>query len=88
MNRPMVCLWHVASGSDWPAPNGLRLRFGSIWPKRAGQSTVENYLGRDTKARILEVVHEARGDEAAERIAHLKKADMAQVAERLLEGSS
>ncbi|MBO1361142.1 ParB/RepB/Spo0J family partition protein [Acetobacter sacchari] len=51
------------------------------------QPTVENYLGRVTKARILEAVREARGTEAAERIAHLKKNDMAQAAERLLEGA-
>lgn len=51
------------------------------------QSTVENYLGRVTKARILEAIREARGTEAAERIAHLKKNDMAQAAERLLEGT-
>ena len=48
---------------------------------------MENYLGRVTKARILEAVREARGDEAADRMAHLKKADMAQSAEQLLEGS-
>ncbi|WP_130731050.1 ParB/RepB/Spo0J family partition protein [Komagataeibacter xylinus] len=51
------------------------------------QPTVENYLGRVTKARILQAVREARGDEAAGRIAHLKKPDMAREAERLLEGS-
>ncbi|CAP56756.1 putative ParB-like nuclease [Gluconacetobacter diazotrophicus PA1 5] len=51
------------------------------------QPTVENYLGRVTKARILQAVREARGDEVAERIAHLKKPDMAREAERLLEGS-
>jgi len=51
------------------------------------QPTVENYLGRVTKARILEAVREARGSEAGERIAHLKKNDMAQAAERLLEGT-
>ncbi|GAB6966837.1 hypothetical protein JCM25156A_08740 [Komagataeibacter kakiaceti JCM 25156] len=51
------------------------------------QATVENYLGRVTKARILEAVREARGDEAANRIAHLKKTDMAQAAEQLLDGS-
>jgi len=51
------------------------------------QPTVENYLGRVTKARILEAVREARGAEAVERIAHLKKNDMAQAAERLLEGT-
>ncbi|MGY6770696.1 ParB/RepB/Spo0J family partition protein [Komagataeibacter sp. NFXK3] len=51
------------------------------------QPTVENYLGRVTKARILQAVREARGDETAERIAHMKKPDMAREAERLLEGS-
>lgn len=51
------------------------------------QPTVENYLGRVTKARILQAVQEARGNEAAARIAHLKKPDMAREAERLLEGS-
>ncbi|GFE93950.1 MULTISPECIES: ParB/RepB/Spo0J family partition protein [Acetobacteraceae] len=51
------------------------------------QPTVENYLGRVTKARILQAVREARGDEAAGRIAHLKKPDMAREAERLLEGA-
>ncbi|MCE2578364.1 ParB/RepB/Spo0J family partition protein [Gluconacetobacter entanii] len=51
------------------------------------QPTVENYLGRVTKARILQAVRDARGDEAAERIAHLKKPDMAREAERLLDGS-
>ncbi|EFG84879.1 chromosome partitioning protein ParB [Novacetimonas hansenii] len=51
------------------------------------QPTAENYLGRVTKARILQAVREARGDEAAARIEHLKKPDMAREAERLLEGS-
>ncbi|GEL51218.1 ParB/RepB/Spo0J family partition protein [Acetobacter tropicalis] len=51
------------------------------------QPTVENYLGRVTKARILQAVREARGDEVAGRIAHLKKPDMAREAERLLDGS-
>ncbi|MBU2655369.1 MULTISPECIES: ParB/RepB/Spo0J family partition protein [Acetobacteraceae] len=51
------------------------------------QPTVENYLGRVTKTRILQAVRQARGDEAVERIAHLKKPDMAREAERLLDGS-
>ncbi|GBQ20847.1 hypothetical protein AA12717_0691 [Gluconacetobacter sacchari DSM 12717] len=51
------------------------------------QPTAENYLGRVTKARILEAVREARGNEAADRIAHMKKGDMAQAAEQLLDGS-
>ena len=49
--------------------------------------TVDNYLGRVTKARILETVREAKGDEAALRIDHLKKPDMAKEAETLLQGS-
>ncbi|MFZ5779542.1 MAG: ParB/RepB/Spo0J family partition protein [Pseudomonadota bacterium] len=49
--------------------------------------TVENYLGRVTKPRILEAVREARGEQAAGLIDHLKKADMAKEAERLLDGT-
>ena len=49
--------------------------------------TVENYLGRVTKPRILEAVREAKGDQAAQLIDHLKKAEMANEAERLLEGT-
>ncbi|MDR6333937.1 ParB family chromosome partitioning protein [Xanthobacter flavus] len=46
--------------------------------------TVDNFLGRVTKARILQAVSEAKGARAAERIAHLKKGDMAREAEALL----
>ncbi|MCP9231708.1 ParB N-terminal domain-containing protein [Mesorhizobium sp. LMG 17147] len=49
--------------------------------------TVENYLGRITKSRILEAVREAKGEQAAQLIEHLKKEDMAKEAERLLTGS-
>lgn len=45
------------------------------------------YLGRVTKAHILAAVREAVSDEAAERIAGLKKPDMAQAAEQLLAGT-
>ncbi|WP_375567584.1 ParB/RepB/Spo0J family partition protein [Oceaniradius stylonematis] len=46
--------------------------------------TVDNYLGRVTKARILEAVREALGEGKAQLIDHLKKGDMAREAERLL----
>ncbi|MGY4158297.1 ParB family chromosome partitioning protein [Bradyrhizobium sp. USDA 4461] len=49
--------------------------------------TVDNYLGRVTKPRILEAVREARGESSAQLIDHLKKVDMAKEAERLLDGS-
>ena len=46
--------------------------------------TVDNFLGRVTKARILQAVTEAKGQRAADRIEHLKKGDMATEAETLL----
>jgi ParB family chromosome partitioning protein len=49
--------------------------------------TVDNYLGRVPKARILEAVCEAKGQKAADRIGHLKKGDMATEAESLLAGA-
>jgi ParB family chromosome partitioning protein len=55
---------------------------------RAGwKPTVDNYLGRVTKPRILEAVREAKGETSAQLIDHLKKGDMAKEAERLLDGS-
>ncbi len=49
--------------------------------------TVDNYLGRVTKPRILEAVREAKGEQSVQLIDHLKKGDMAREAERLLEGT-
>src|SRR6056297_1289626 len=47
----------------------------------------DSYLGRVTKARILEAVREAKGEAAADRIAGLKKAEMVTAAEDLLSGT-
>ena len=49
--------------------------------------TVDNYLGRVTKGRILDAVREARGESSAQLINHLKKSEMAKEAERLIEGA-
>jgi ParB family transcriptional regulator, chromosome partitioning protein len=49
--------------------------------------TVDSYLGRVTKPRILAAVREAKGEQSAQLIDHLKKADMAKEAERLLDGT-
>jgi ParB family transcriptional regulator, chromosome partitioning protein len=46
--------------------------------------TVDNYLGRVTKARILQAVREAKGEGVVQRIAHLKKPEMVVEAEELL----
>ena len=50
-------------------------------------TTADNYLGRVTKAQILEAVREARGEDTARLIEHMKKTDMAREAERLLQGT-
>jgi ParB family chromosome partitioning protein len=46
--------------------------------------TVDNYLGRVTKARILDAVREVKGEQAAQLIDHLKKGEMAERAQELL----
>jgi ParB family chromosome partitioning protein len=46
--------------------------------------TIDNFFGRVAKARILQAVTEAKGQRAADRIAHLKKGEMAREAEGLL----
>ena len=55
---------------------------------KAGWSPkADSYLARVTKARILEAVREAKGDEAADRIAGFKKPAMVEAAAELLDGS-
>jgi ParB family chromosome partitioning protein len=49
--------------------------------------TVDNFLGRVTKARIVQAVREAKGADVARRIETLKKGDMAREAEMLLTGA-
>ena len=49
--------------------------------------TVDSYLGRVTKAHIVEAVTEGVSKDAASRITDMKKPDMAQAAEQLLAGS-
>jgi ParB family chromosome partitioning protein len=62
--------------------SAVTLDMTAHWPP-----TVQSYLGRVTKAHILNAVREGVGDEAAERIAGLKKPEMAQAAEQLLAGT-
>lgn len=49
--------------------------------------TVDSYLGCVTKAHIVEAVTEGVSEDAARRIADMKKPDMAQAAEQLLSGT-
>ena len=52
--------------------------------KAGWTATGDSYLGRVTEARILEAVREAKGEDAADRIEGLKKAEMVTAAEDLL----
>ena len=51
------------------------------------EPTVDGYLNRVPKARILEAVRAAKGEGTAQLLDHLKKGEMATEAERLLKGS-
>ncbi len=50
--------------------------------------TVESYFGSVTKAHIVEAVREGVSEEAAQRLAGMKKEPMAKAAEKLLKGSA
>ncbi len=49
--------------------------------------TVDTYLGRVPKLPILQAAREAKGEQSAQLIDHLKKPEMAKEAERLLDGT-
>jgi ParB family chromosome partitioning protein len=78
--------WNRSPGRHLHADQ-LARQLGLDMAEAGWAPTVENYLGRVTKARILEAVREAKGDAATQLIAHLKKGDMAKEAERLLAGA-
>ncbi|MGE8134160.1 ParB/RepB/Spo0J family partition protein [Novosphingobium subterraneum] len=69
------------------AADALAAVVGLDMTEAGWEPTVDNYLGRVTKPRIIEAVREARGNATAVLIEHLKKGDMAREAERLLEGT-
>jgi ParB family chromosome partitioning protein len=77
--------WNRSSGRAAHA-NRLARSVGLDLVAAGWGPTVGNYLGRVTKARILEAVREAKGDASVQLIEHLKKPDMAKEAERLLAG--
>ena len=52
-----------------------------------GGTRADSYMGRVAERGILGAVREAKGEQSAQRIDHLKKADMAKEAERLLNGT-
>jgi ParB family chromosome partitioning protein len=75
---------HRAAPEPSPADRlatALRLDMTRYW-----SATVDNYLGRVTKGFIDQAVREAAGAETANRLRGLSKTEMAQAAERRLEG--
>jgi len=60
----------------------VSLNMAAYW-----EPTVDNYLGRVTKAHITQAVQEGASNEAAERITGLKKQPMAKAAAELLTGT-
>ena len=83
LRRPGVVAAH---GSNMRLAQADRLAraIGLDMVEAGWRPTVDNYLGRVTKPRILEAVREGAGERAAQLIDHLKKGDMAKEAERLL----
>jgi ParB family chromosome partitioning protein len=69
-----------------PATAGLA-RILSLDLTKDWQATASGYFGHITRAQILKAVEEAAGQEAAARIASLKKAEMARTAEDLVRGT-
>lgn len=73
--------WALAQADILAQATGLDMAAAGWAP------TVDSYLGRVTKARIVEAVREAKGDQVAEAIAPLKKGEMAEKAQELLAGT-
>lgn len=88
----------IESGKDQregPSATAQRIRLADLLAREIGLDMahegwaprVDNYLSHVTKAHILTAVREAKGEDSVQRIAHLKKADMAREAEQLLAGT-
>lgn len=82
----LVQQWNKRSGAIAHAEK-LARAIGFDMVEAGWVPTVENYLGQVTKAHILQAVREAKGEQAAQLIDHLRKPDMAREAARLLEGT-
>jgi len=79
-------VWNRGSGREQNADQ-LAQMVGLDMAAAGWTPTVDTYLNRVLKARILEAVREGRDEQSAQLIDHLKKGDMAKEAERLLAGT-
>lgn len=82
----LVQQWNKRSGAIAHAER-LARAIGFDMVEAGWVPTVDNYLGRVTKAHILQAVTEAKGEQSAQLIDHLRKPDMAREAARLLQGT-
>ena len=78
---------HIRRTRELAHANGLATHVG-LDMKRHWTATAKSFFGKVTKAQILGIVREVKGDAHAQMIDHLKKADMVIEAERLVSGSN
>lgn len=78
---------HIRRTRELGHANALASHVG-LDMKRHWTATAKSFFGKVTKAQILGIVREVKGDAHAQMIDHLKKADMASEAERLVAGSN
>lgn len=78
---------HMQRRDELRHADSLAMALGLHMVAAGWTTNASNYLGRVTKGHILEAVREAKGDDSASLIEHLKKDQMATEAERLLQGT-
>jgi len=78
---------HIRRTRELAHANALASHVG-LDMRRHWTATAKAFFNKVTKAQILSTVREVKGDASAQMIDHLKKADMAIEAERLVAGSN
>ena len=78
---------HIRRTRELAHANALATHVG-LDMKRHWTATAKSFFGKVTKAQILAIVCDVKGEAHAQMIDHLKKSDMANEAERLMTGSN
>ena len=78
---------HIRRTRELAHANAIATHVG-LDMKRHWTATAKAFFNKVTKAQILSTIREVKGDAHAQMIDHLKKADMAVEAERLMTGSN
>jgi len=82
-----VEMLHIRRSRELAHANALATHVG-LDMKRHWKPTAKSFFSKVTKAQILATVREVKGEAHAQMIDHLKKADMANEAERLMTASN